>query len=124
MKTKKIKIASKEVTLAYCFATEVNFKLLADIDINEFIVEVADAISADRLPDIRKTIFLILSAAQAYCDEKDEELKIIDKDVLYHCSPIELGTAIGTIVKLRSEFFQIPTGEPKPKKERKSGKNS
>lgn len=124
MNTKKIQIAGKEVNLAYCFATEVNFKLLADSEINDFIVEVAEAITAtpQRLPDIRKSIFLIIASAQSYYNAQGEEMKIIDKDLLFKAKPIELGTAIGTILALRNEFYTIPDGEPKTRKGK--GKNS
>jgi hypothetical protein len=126
MNTKKIQIAGKEVNLAYCFATEVNFKLLADSEINDFIVEVAEAITTtpQRLPDIRKSIFLIISSAQSYYNAQGEEMKIIDKDLLFKAKPIELGTAIGTILALRNEFYTIPDGEPKNKQGKGKGKNS
>lgn len=126
MNTKKIQIAGKEVNLAYCFATEVNFKLLADSEINDFIVEVAEAITAtpQRLPDIRKSIFLIIASAQSYYNAQGEEMKIIDKDLLFKAKPIELGTAIGTILALRNEFYTIPDGEPKTKQRKGKGKNS
>lgn len=126
MNTKKIQIAGKEVNLAYCFATEVNFKLLADTEINDFIVEVAEAITAtpQRLPDIRKSIFLIIASAQSYYNAQGEEMIIIDKDLLFKAKPIELGTAIGTILALRNEFYTIPDGEPKTKQGKGKGKNS
>jgi hypothetical protein len=126
MNTKKIQIAGKEVNLAYCFATEVNFKLLADSEINDFIVEVAEAITTtpQRLPDIRKSIFLIIASAQSYYNAQGEEMKIIDKDLLFKAKPIELGTAIGTILALRNEFYTIPDGEQKTKQGKGKGKNS
>ena len=126
MNTNKIQIAGKEVNLAYCFATEINFKLLADTEINGFIVEVAEAITAtpQRLPDIRKSIFLIIASAQSYYNAQGEEMKIIDKDLLFKAKPIELGTAIGTILALRNEFYTIPDGEPKNKQGKGKGKNS
>lgn len=126
MNTNKIQIAGKEVNLAYCFATEINFKLLADTEINGFIVEVAEAITAtpQRLPDIRKSIFLIIASAQSYYNAQGEEMKIIDKDLLFKAKPIELGTAIGTILALRNEFYTIPDGEPKTKQGKGKGKNS
>ncbi len=126
MNTKKIQIAGKEVNLAYCFATEVNFKLLADSEINDFIVEVAEAITTtpQRLPDIRKSIFLIIASAQSYYNAQGEEMIIIDKDLLFKAKPIEMGTAIGTILALRNEFYTIPDGEPKTKQGKGKGKNS
>ena len=33
MKTKEIKIAGKDVTLAYCFGTEIGYKMLTDEEI-------------------------------------------------------------------------------------------
>jgi hypothetical protein len=33
------------------------------------------------------------------------------------CTPEEFGTAIGTIITLRAQFYHIPAGEPQEKEE-------
>ena len=59
MKKSNITIAGKTVTLGYCYATEIAYKDIAGGDINDFILEVGQAIEAQKMPDIKKTIMLI-----------------------------------------------------------------
>ena len=123
MKTKEIKIAGKDVTLAYCFGTEVGYKLLTDEEIQPFLTEAIVALNDKpaRMPDLRKTIFLIIACATAYYESKGQESPIEDKDLMYNCEPEELGIALGTIINLYAEFYHIPKDEPKDK-EPKGGK--
>ena len=117
MITKEITIGGKPVTLAYCYATEISYKLLSDEDINIFMTEVYECMNDDiqRMPDIRKTIFLILAAISAYYESKGEELPIDDKTLMYECKPEELGTALGVVLGLRGQFYAVPSDEPKDK---------
>ena len=117
MITKEITIGGKSVTLAYCYATEISYKLLSDEDINIFMTEVYECMNDDiqRMPDIRKTIFLILAAISAYYESKGEELPIDDKTLMYECKPEELGTALGVVLGLRGQFYAVPSDEPKDK---------
>ena len=62
MITKEITICSKQVTLAYCYATEISYKTLSDEDIINFNQEIVEKIQHEQMPDIRKTIFLILAS--------------------------------------------------------------
>ena len=124
MNTKEITIGGKSVTLAYCYATEISYKLLSDEDINIFMTEVYECMNDDiqRMPDIRKTIFLILAAISAYYESRGEELPIDDKTLMYECKPEELGTALGVVLGLRGQFYAVPTGEPKDKPDGKAAK--
>ena len=117
MITKEITIGGKPVTLAYCYATEISYKLLSDEDINIFMTEVYECMNDDiqRMPDIRKTIFLILAAISAYYESKGEELPIDDKTLMYECKPEELGTALGVVLGLRGQFYAVPSDEPEDK---------
>ena len=112
------------MTLAYCYATEISYKLLSDEDINAFMQEVHECMNAEpqRMPDIRKTIFLILAAISAYYESRGEELPIDDKTLMYDARPEELGTALGVVLGLRGQFYAIPTGEPEDKTEGKAAK--
>jgi hypothetical protein len=123
MKTKEIKIAGKDVTLAYCFGSEVSYKLLTDEEIHPFITEAIVALNAQppHMPDLRKTIFLIIACAMTYYESKGQNSPIEDKDLLYRCEPEELGIALGTIINMYAEFYHIPKDEPKDK-EPKRGK--
>lgn len=122
MKTKTITICGKDVTLAYCYGTEISYKMLADEDINDFVQEVVAALNAEpqRMPDIKKSVLLIIAAAMAYSESKGEKSPIADKDLMYHATPDELGTALGTVIALRMEFYHVPKDEAEAaKKEEK-----
>ena len=124
MNQSEITIAGKTVTIGYCFATEIAFKDLAGIDINDFMNEVFTALNAQpqRMPDIKKSICLLLASMISYYQEQEKEVPITDSEIMNNASPIELGNAIGAVLTLRGQFYQIPEGEPKDK-EGKTGKN-
>lgn len=113
MKTKTINLCGKEVTLAYCYGTEISYKILSDEDINDFVQEVIAALNAEpqRMPDIKKSVLLIIAAAMAYAESKGEKSPIADQDLMYHATPDELGTALGTVIALRIEFYHLPKDE-------------
>lgn len=122
MKTKTITICGKEVTLAYCYGTEISYKILSDEDINDFVQEVVAALNAEpqRMPDIKKSVLLIIAAAMAYAESEGEKCPVADKDLMYHATPDELGTALGTVIALRMEFYHLPNDEAEAaKKEQK-----
>lgn len=116
MITKEITLCGKQVTLAYCFATEISYKILSDEDVTDFIAEAAVAIQdKKRMPDIRKSIFLVLASMQSYYESKDEQATVTDKQLMYDSTSEELGTALGVIIGLRANFYHIPKGEPEDK---------
>jgi hypothetical protein len=112
MKSKTITIQGKDVTLGYCHATEIGFKLLSDEDVNVFMAEAVQCMKEEKMPDIRKTIYSIIAAINAYCEWKGVQPAITDRDLMYESTPLEIGTAFGTILSLRSEFYAMPSGEP------------
>lgn len=112
MKSKTITIQGKDVTLGYCHATEIGYKLLSDEDVADFVAHVIECFENKKEPDKQKTIYLIIAALKAYSEWKDVPAGITDRDLLYEANPIETGTALGTILNLRSEFYHVPTGEP------------
>ena len=117
MITKEITICGKQVTLAYNYATEISYKILSDEDIIDFGQEIVEKIQQDQMPDIRKTIFLIVASMQSYYESKGEQCPITDKDLMYECTPQEIGVALGTIIGLRSQFYHVPSDEPQDKPE-------
>lgn len=117
MKKKTITICGKEVTLAYCYGTEIGYKILSDEDISDFGIEIAEKIKNKQMPDIRKTLYLIIAAMNAYCEYKEEDAPITDRDLMSVATPQEIGQALGTIIGLRSEFYHVPSDEPKDKEE-------
>lgn len=120
----KIKIAGKNVTVGYCYATEIAFKELSGEDISFFITEALTSINSEprQMPDIKKTVFLILAGIMAYYNAEGKDAPIKDTDIMNGATPIELGTAIGTMLNLWAKFYKSPEDEPKLKKG-KSEKN-
>lgn len=112
MTTKTITIAGKEVTLAYCYATEIGYKLLSDEDITAYMADAIEALKESRMPDTRKTVYVVIAAINAYSEWQGEQPVISDRDLMYDATPLELGTAFGTIIQLRADFYKVPSDEP------------
>lgn len=115
MKKEKITIVGKEVTLAYCYATEIAYKEFTGEDIATYMQEAFVALNEQpkRMPDVKKTIYVILAAAMAYSNSKDEDASIKDTDMINDATPQELGTALGTILSLYTKFYTLPKEEVK-----------
>lgn len=128
-----ITICGKEVTLGYCFATEINYTNLTKGDsVPRYISEAAakmDAISKGKgteVPDVEKAIYLILAAELAYYGSKGEEIPLVDSDLMYADNPTDIYTALGTIILLYGQFYKlIPSEAEQAAKEQegKEGKN-
>lgn len=120
----EITLAGKSVTLGYCYATEIIYKDLSDEDIANIIQETIGCINAQpaRMPDTKHSIYLVLAAVMAYYQSKDEEAPIKDTDLMNEATPLELGTALGTIINLWAKFYGIPKGEPADKPQKGKGK--
>ena len=106
-----IELNGKEVHLKYCYATEISFKVLAEEEIHDFLREATAKVQAKQMPDIRKAIFLIIAAMQAYYESKGETAPITDRELMYDCGAEEIGTAFGTCIKLYMEFYHLPGSE-------------
>ena len=123
MKKKEITLAGKKVTVAYCYASEIAYKDLSGQDIADFMGEVGEAIAANKMPDVKKSIFLLVAAIMSYYETKKEDAPITDAQIMTDATPLEMGAAIGAVLNLRSEFYALPVGEPKEKKNAGKGKN-
>lgn len=124
MITEKIKIAGKQVTLAYCYATEIAYKNFTGENIAVIIDQIARCTKEKTSPDTERSIYLILSAHQAYCTAHNIETPtIVDVDIMNNATPVELGTALGTILNLWGKFYNVLPDEPKQKKGKGKGKN-
>lgn len=131
METRTTTINGKQVTLAYCWGTEINYGKFTNGD-NASIFIHDTAIKVDALrkgdataqPDIEKCIYLILSAAIAYYKSKDEECPITADDFLFTNEPKELYEALGHVILLYGEFYHLTDADkPKQKKKGKAEKN-
>lgn len=119
MKQKETTLCGKTVNLAYCYATEIAFKELTDSDINDFVSEAVDAVSANRMPDIKKTICTLLASMMAYYNANNGEPPVTDKELMNEATPTEIGTALGIVLTLRMDFYKLPSGEPEEKTEKR-----
>jgi hypothetical protein len=113
MKKEKITIAGKEVTLAYCYATEIAYKEFTGEDISSYMKDAFTALNEKpiHMPDVKKTIYVILAAAMAYSNSQNEDAAIKDADLMNDATPQELGTALGTVLSLYTQFYTLPTGD-------------
>ena len=125
MKTKEITLCGKPVTLGYCFAAEIAYKDLTGEDILMLMQDAVASIKEERMPDVKKSLYAILACMLAYYNSKGEDTPINDAELMNDASPLEIGTAIGAVLTLRAEFYDIPAGEPKdkPTKGKGRGKN-
>ena len=120
MITKEVTICGKQVMLAYCYATEISYKVLTDENIEVFMGEVGDAITNETMPDVKKSIMLILASMMSYYEFKDENAPLTDKELMTNTTPSELGNAVGVIVGLRSKFYYVPKDEKDKANEEKT----
>jgi hypothetical protein len=131
METKTTTINGKQVTFLYGFATEINYaKFTKGDNIHTFVQETAkqlDALvkgKAQVLPDVEKCIYLILAAAIAYSTSKGEEPPITADDLMFTEKPTELYEALGQVILLYGQFYDM-TDEPQTKEQKGTkGKNS
>ena len=111
---KEITLCGKQVTLAYCYATEIAYKDLANEDMLDYAKHALESIQAQRDPDIKRTIFAIIACMMAYYEDSDKA-PVKDSDIMKEATPVEIGTAMLTILNMRNEFYNIPKGEPEEK---------
>ena len=125
MTQKEITICGKAVTLAYCYATEIAYKNMTNEDMFDYIQKAVEAIQNQRDPDIEKTIYAILACMMAYYEDADKA-PVKDSEIMKQATPVEIGTAMLTILSMRSEFYHVPKDEPeeKPEKGARKRKNA
>ena len=124
MITKEITLCGKSVTLGYCYATEIAYQDMAGEEITEFLLGALSSLKDGKMPDIKKTIYIILSSMISFYESKEEEAPLKDKDLMNETTPEEIGVALGTIIGLRSQFYHVEDNEPEDtqKTEKKNGK--
>ena len=130
---KEITLCGKQVTLAYCFATEIEYKRLANRNkkkneefeyIDDFISDAIKQLQKGRMPDPERSNYAILAAIKAWCDDQGiKESPINENDLKFHTNPQEAAEAIGTVIGIRSDFYYVPAGEKKEEKTDDDSKN-
>lgn len=109
-----------KVMLGYCFATEISYKILADEDIHDFMAEAIVHLKNEKMPDTRKSLYLILASMQAYYERLGQKLPLTDMDLMCDMTQSEMATALGTIIGMYLEMTAIPPGEEPEKREKDS----
>ena len=112
MLQKEITLCGRQVTLAYCYATEIAYKDRSDENIADYIKEAVACIQQERYPDVKHTIYAILACMLAYYQSRGEEAPLTDTDLMNDAKPAELGAAIFTIIGMRMDFYHVPKDEP------------
>ena len=82
-----------------------------------------ECIEKKKMPDTRKSIFLIVAAMQAYYESIGKKAPLTDKDLMYHMTVAEMGTAVGTIIGLYLEANKSPKGEVDEQEKKEAGES-
>ena len=123
MITREVTLCGKQVTLAYCYATEIAYKDLTNEDIIKYIRYAIECIQSKEDPDIKQSVFAIVACMIAYSQSKDEEeTPVTDKELMLNMLPLELGKAVLAIISMRLEFYKVNDQESGEKKTEKKGK--
>lgn len=120
MITKEVSLAGKNITLAYCYGTEIAYKKFTGDDADDFFMQAIPAIQNEKMPDIEKLVYMILSCIVAYY-EQESDYPVTDREIMQNVTPQELGFVLGTIIALRAEFYYVPSGEPEDKQRQSEG---
>ena len=112
MKTKEITICGKQVTLAYCYATEIIYKDITGEDLIDFFLHANDCIRRQKDPDAKRTLSVIISLSMAYDQWKEEDGKeapqqITLKELMNEAAPAEIGIAMLAAIDLRRQFYHV-----------------
>ena len=127
MKTKEITICGKQVTLAYCYATEIIYKDITGEDLIDYVKHVIASISKEKDPDAKQTLSAILSLAMAYDQWKAEDGKeapqqLTLKELMNEAQPAEIGMAMLAVIDLRGQFYHVSkSDEEEVKADEKEG---
>lgn len=113
MKTKEVTICGKQVTLAYCYATEIAYKEIADEDMIDYIHHAIESVQSQKDPDVKRTIIAIHSCIFAFADAntpdgQDVVTPVTLKQMMKEMTPAEMGIALFAILDLREQFYKVP----------------
>ena len=127
MKTKEITICGKQVTLAYCYATEIIYKDIAGEDLIDYVQHAIACIREQKDPDAKRTLSAILSCAMAYDQSKEEndekaQEQLTIKELMNDAKPAEFGMAMLSVLDLRRQFYYVAkSDEEEVKADEKEG---
>jgi hypothetical protein len=123
MKEATIKIAGKEVKVAYCYATEILFSDYTGQEFSEFIKEAV--VDKNTQSSSKKVLYAILSAIIAYSQSQGVEAEVVDTDIMFNAQPQEIIEAFSVIISLYNDWYKLPKQvvEKANKKKGTKGKN-
>lgn len=123
MKEATIKIAGKEVKVAYCYATEILFSDYTGQEFSEFIKEAV--VDKNTQSSSKKVLYAILSAIIAYSQSQGMEAEVVDTDIMFNAQPQEIIEAFSVIISLYNDWYKLPKQvvEKANKKKGTKGKN-
>lgn len=127
MKTKEITICGKQVTLAYCYATEIIYKDITGEDLIDYVKHAIASISKEKDPDAKQTLSAILSLSMAFDQWKEEDGKeaqqqLTLKELMNEAQPAEIGMAMLAVIDLRGQFYHVSkSDEEEVKADEKEG---
>ncbi len=124
MKKKVITICGKEVTLAYCYATEIAFHGYTGQDNT---AQISESLPHKQVSP-NNVSYTTRAPPTAYYEHNNEEPPIVDKDLMFNAEPAEIQAAFLAVTELYREWYKLPAGEPEDKAEdqkktRRRGKN-
>jgi len=99
MTEKKIIIAGQEVGVKYCFATEIGFRDLTGVTVDEFDFRNPSQAAA-----------FVMSAIIAYYQSRSLDAPLDISAIIYDSKPKEIVDALNTIYSLSSEWYAGDSG--------------
>ena len=102
----KIKIAGKDVNVAWCYATEIAFHNYTGLPVEKFNIN-----------DPTHVLYLIIASVFAYYNATGAELPIEDADIMNDATPPEIAGASLKVTDLQKEWIKEPESDDSQKED-------
>ncbi len=99
METSKIKVCGQEVSVGYCYATEIAFHNYTGVSVEKFDPN-----------NPQHAVYLIMAAIFSYYNAKEhqgEAHELTDESLLYESKPDEIIQAFNTVLGLRLRWYGV-----------------
>ena len=114
-KIETITLCGKDVNIMYCAATETGYEIVAGKSSQVFLPTILERdengkVTKAEPPAATLDDYIKLALAgiiAAYASE-DKEPPVTDKDILYKATSEEITNLVGTIVRLRVAWYNVP----------------
>ena len=114
MKTKTINIEGKEISLAYCAATETGFESITGKSVQVFVPKFGkdkegnDIITAPADATTQDYILLAVAAIIVYYESRKETAPVSVEDIIYEWRPADVTSVIEAVLEVRNEWYELP----------------